>query len=528
MRRHLTLAPRHIRTLTQILPLVEMSGDQATWRAVIAKLETVGVDHPAAILTLAVSLYRAGDTDCHARITRFYRDIFQRLLRGDPALTIDGGVLHMLLQFLWHGRVDGAIAMLWAMEKAPDKDLSESANILAAGVVTMASARHSADRGSWEAARSPGKRRVAIAIPVWGDAFVDLWCDLGLASLLAPRNRAFLERFDVQVHVHTTPPSWERLNRDQRFQRLSTLVTPVFFDLSILFNSGAPGAAYSGMLIAHWTTMTIARMEGADAVLLVTDYVFSDGYFDYLGDIVEHRTRDAAFGMDLWLGEASIPRIRAGAGPDGDISLTATEIVDMFRHGRSDRVTTYGLSRKNSSVPSDTTRPYALLEDGGVEARSLQPQLLYVSSELLKRMWTARFPATDNGLADAALATLGDTSRMEMLVDVDRMAVATMETDDEDRAARGIFPLREPVDDVVEGMRRVVVRNGFATPGRHWAFGHSLVVRPDGDAPSSSPSILEEVHAALDPIGNDTEQRFFEEVAKPAFEAFLAALPKGK
>jgi hypothetical protein len=154
-----------------------------------------------------------------------------------------------------------------------------------------------------------------------------------------------------------------------------------------------------------------------------------------------------------------------------------------------------------------------LVHDNGYELRTIQPQLLYASAELLQRIWVSSLSATDNGFADWALMALGDTSRMGILTDPQEFVCATVEIDEEARAALGHYPQRLKTDNIAGELIAQFGRGQLLSKARFWALHQKLII---GDCPDTS--IIDEVVGLLPEASIDFEQEFARRVEIPAFD----------
>ncbi|MEP6149136.1 MAG: hypothetical protein ABJ201_17095, partial [Nisaea sp.] len=151
----------------------------------------------------------------------------------------------------------------------------------------------------------------------------------------------------------------------------------------------------------------------------------------------------------------------------------------------------------------------------------LQPQLIYVCSNMLKNLWVPRLSATDNGFADAALAVLGDFERMEMLVQPDLFGCSVIEGAEEDRIASGQIPSRVPVKETIANDLLNLIRGaGLLSPARVWSFRQPMLVLGDGEVTSAGTLLIDQLAAQLPDQGRYGPPDMMAEHGGQAFERF--------
>ncbi|MEQ8334033.1 hypothetical protein [Nisaea sp.] len=190
----------------------------------------------------------------------------------------------------------------------------------------------------------------------------------------------------------------------------------------------------------------------------------------------------------------------------------------LFLNNLSSLVTAYAVADGTSTVPSDPSRLNVLGEQG-VEIRTMQPQILYASRDLLKNLLSLNFSATDNGFADSALATGIRTERMLVLNDIRNFICSTIEFNEEERVSSAYFPKRIVTDTPTEELISQILRSDFLTPARIWALNKPLYVGNH----SGTPSFLDVLAERLDKVPENLDHHFCRYVVLPALQQHNAA-----
>ena len=134
---------------------------------------------------------------------------------------------------------------------------------------------------------TPAREQIPFnyGIPVWGKAYVDKLCRIGIPSLLSPRNIPAMPNNDVSVFTIITTPDDAKLIRSAPiFRLLERHIQVAFLDLPAdgKLPDGASsadwdrGRKYSLLMIAH--SMVADQMMGRGcAVFLGPDAIYTDG-----------------------------------------------------------------------------------------------------------------------------------------------------------------------------------------------------------------------------------------------------------
>jgi hypothetical protein len=165
--------------------------------------------------------------------------------------------------------------------------------------------------------------KLHFATAVWGEAFVDLFCETALPSQLSDGNLGALEARDLGLYVlYTREIDLPRLEASLAFRSLRALM-PVEVRL-IAEADGAPLNAlpadpYHLMSLCHEDALEKASAEGAGCVLLVADAVLGEGSIrsiqekakDGAGLVLVAGLRSVKEDFRNWL--AGLPRSGEGA-----------------------------------------------------------------------------------------------------------------------------------------------------------------------------------------------------------------------
>lgn len=358
------------------------------------------------------------------------------------------------------------------------------------------------------------KDRLIISVPVWGKVHVDLWLQCGLQNLLDEANAPLFQNRHVTVQIFTTAENWSFLSRSPLFAALVKRAEVSFFDLAQLLESDARDRNYLAMTVAHWTSLVLGRRDNSDVVVLVADYIFGRGSLGYLGKLIEDRTHDVMYSVDLPIGERAWKHLSNPEQFRNGPGLAEAEALEkLFLDNLSHRVIAYAVDDGSGTVPSDPSR-LNVIGKRGVEIRTMQPQLLYASKELLQNLLPLTFAATDNGFADCAVASGIGADRMMILNDIPDFICATIEFNEEDRVNNAYFPKRIDSADPVGELLSQVLRSRFLTPARIWALKKPLYV----GMRRGEKSLLDVLAERLDTVPENLDHQFCRDVVLPALQ----------
>lgn len=457
--------------------------------------------------SLARGVFREGRTeDARQCMLQIYSELDDNDAPDGALITGDNALFDYLMHLLHAGHFTEVFQRIQAV-----KTINAESNLQ---FFTLAHVARVASAPIMPPPLAPnGTSRLYVSVPVWGSGHTKLWSEAGLPSLVDELTAPLFENFDVTVHIFTTSASRERIETLAAMARLKNLAHVVFLDFDPLMESGHRSRNYLGMLVAHWATMMLGRRDGAGALVLVADYIFGRESLGNLGRILVGDQFDALYSEDLWIAEKGwdvlVDQARYPGGPS---TAPMADLVDLFRTHTSSRIKFQEIGCGQGSIPSDPARMF-LVHDNGYELRTIQPQLLYASAELLQRIWVSSLSATDNGFADWALMALGDTSRMGILTDPQEFVCATVEIDEEARAALGHYPQRLKTDNIAGELIAQFGRGQLLSKARFWALHQKLII---GDCPDTS--IIDEVVGLLPEASIDFEQEFARRVGIPAFD----------
>ena len=127
-------------------------------------------------------------------------------------------------------------------------------------------------------------RPVYLIIVMWGKQFRRLFCDLTVASLLAPGNAPAIEnKKDSRLLICTSREDWHALHKDARFIELSKLVKPQFVDIGDRYVYWK----YHKMGRGHKLLTEMTHQAGAIGIHLNPDSLYPDGCIETAQDMVK-------------------------------------------------------------------------------------------------------------------------------------------------------------------------------------------------------------------------------------------------
>ncbi|MEP5689244.1 hypothetical protein [Nisaea sp.] len=479
-------------------------------------LEPMASRAPAVRLALALDHASAGDRKGAARhLDLFFSRTHERLHESRPDLLRDSGFVGFLIFHLLRGHVD---EVLDYMERSQDLELAHPVvdlELFKVRHVASAVRQYRECPIAWKS-----EKRLLVSVLVWGEEFSDIWLKYGLSSLLSEENKRLWDSRETVFQFVSTPETLNYLRRQPMFAKLEALYRISLIDITPVLTAGISHTNYIAMLIAQWVPMCIGATENADCISLGADSFFSKAAFSYIAQRLEEDKTDVFYTLDYPISASAVPEIESWRGSDGVLDIPEHELGQFFLENMSSRVEPYCIDPADSTMPSDPSRVYSRLQHG-VLMRSLQPQLIYVCSNMLKNLWVPRLSATDNGFADAALAVLGDFERMEMLVQPDLFGCSVIEGAEEDRIASGQIPSRVPVKETIANDLLNLIRGaGLLSPARVWSFRQPMLVLGDGEVTSAGTLLIDQLAAQLPDQGRYGPPDMMAEHGGQAFERF--------
>ncbi len=432
----------------------------------------------------------------------------------------DGGMVDFLYYLMFRGEADLCRHYVPRVNPSAGGNVEAAQRLLELRLVLQMVDAYRADAHIWQS----GPRRI-VSVPVWGAEYVDMWLKYGLASLFGEQNRDYWREGETVFQIFSTPEDWARLQSAPLFQQLGQQFVAKFIDVTPVLEAGMASESYKALLLSHWTSIFIARDEDADFMGLVADYIFADGSLSTLADLFEDKGKHSAFTVDFWVAMAGTGSYDLARSNDGTLSVSMREMLDIFCSHTSSRIHFNEAGPELDSIPSDPSRIYSRIPNG-MRIDNLQPQLFYARPEVLRNLWSMRFPMTDNGLVDMIRAASDSFDDMEMLVDGDLFGCTVLDFDEEHRAATGYYPSRMNSTDPVQDLAAQISRSHLWSRGREWALQHPLYVTNDAKPPQSAVAdeFMERVSLRLRnpaPIQSIDRMR---DISLPILDAFLAEI----
>ena len=124
------------------------------------------------------------------------------------------------------------------------------------------------------------KPRFLISFVLWGDWYVDVFVNLCLPALLAPRNLPKLrEDYEIYVYIFTTNYNAKLIEGTGSFKRLAAMA-PTIFKLK---RTVSLRDKFRFHHIAWQFSFNAALEEGGVCAFLPPDLVWSDGSLEHVG-----------------------------------------------------------------------------------------------------------------------------------------------------------------------------------------------------------------------------------------------------
>jgi hypothetical protein len=175
---------------------------------------------------------------------------------------------------------------------------------------------------------APGRKKVALVCTVWGEKFVELFCEQCLPTLLAPANLPWASSvYDITFAIYTKTADIARVCAHENFKEVSQCATIKFVALEDL-----PARATTG----HWIQWQHAISSLHDFwafVLIIPDCVYANSLLSKVlhclasNDFVYYSLPQVCL-------EQIVPRLRelrgARNGGGSTLDLSERQIVELF------------------------------------------------------------------------------------------------------------------------------------------------------------------------------------------------------
>jgi len=495
--------------------------DRATAGPVAKRAGDLLAFHPDAQLDLARKAYEAGDVpEAEAVVLGRYFANCDRLLRaGDRRLEFGEGLASFLRMTLFEGRVDLLQQFVDCAGAGFDGTGRASAEAQKMRYVLRALADYRREAPGWN-----GDRRLVVSVPVWGEKVGRFWLEQSLPAMMAPGNRGLWDRAETLFVITTTPATRRMFEQDPAFRKLMGGYAHVFIDISTVLEEWVMEANYIALVCSQWVSLVISMLEAADCFQLCADHVFAERSLGHIAGLLDRGGTDLLCTVDLPVSVSAMPLLDRFRGADGTLDIPEEELARIFLDHPSARVLHYLVDPEDRSLPSDPSRLNARLE-GGLQLRSTQPQLAYVTAPVLDTLWVPFMGATDNGAVDWALESGVGAERMAMLNDPGDFVCGVVEFDDRERAEAGYFSARIKFDgSVAHRLKAILGQQDYFTAGRQWSFSRPVSVRRPGAAGTSPAAALLDEVARMVPVAppNGLTQ-MLSALGRPAFRRYLEA-----
>ncbi len=174
---------------------------------------------------------------------------------------------------------------------------------------------------------SGAKKRIALACTVWGEKFLEIFCDYCLASLTAPSNLPWASTaYDITFLIYTREADVGYLQAHENFRQLAKLVDVQFFYLEKF-----PSAARSGHWI-QWQHAVLRAGNFSAFVLVIPDCVYANSLLRKVLGALE--TNDIIYySLPQVCLELILPRLRRErmqAQSFSTLDLTETQIISLL------------------------------------------------------------------------------------------------------------------------------------------------------------------------------------------------------
>lgn len=167
-------------------------------------------------------------------------------------------------------------------------------------------------------------------IPIWGEPYIRRFAELGLRSLLAPRNLPSLsEHHSVAVTMLTTREGRDHCGHFPGFARLASIADISFVEIDDLL--GTYGRNYSVILTrAYNRAMALSPdLVGRNFMFLVGDQVFADGALETIARAMQAGA-DACLACTPRIEAEVAERVLAEKGTPVELTLPNRELMELL------------------------------------------------------------------------------------------------------------------------------------------------------------------------------------------------------
>jgi hypothetical protein len=172
-----------------------------------------------------------------------------------------------------------------------------------------------------------GKKSIALACTVWGEKFLEIFCDYCLASLMAPTNLPWASTaYDITLLIYTREADVAYLQAHENFRQVAKLV-----DVQLVYLEKFPPAARRGHWI-QWQHAVLRTRNFSAFVLVIPDCVYANSLLRKVLGALE--TNDFIYySLPQVCLEPILPRLRnerTQAQSFSIIDLAETQIISLF------------------------------------------------------------------------------------------------------------------------------------------------------------------------------------------------------
>jgi hypothetical protein len=361
------------------------------------------------------------------------------------------------------------------------------------------------------------RSRILCALPLWGEPFLEIWENAALPAFLDQSASPLFADRDVEFHVYTCSVDRERLMAMPDMHRLARRASIRFFNLdTVLIRDGK--RSYSAMNLAHWATMTMARMTGSGMLPLFGDALYGNGSLGELDAAIRSEKHDVVYtiytNIDQEFWQITQKKNVSSSRMD---CLSCDELSSAYLKYPSKRDYSWVVDTINKVVPVNATQ-LKVVEPGCSERRTTWLQPVFLSAKALQSIWWRDPICLDLCVPQCAWAAYGSGDRNLVITDANRFLLATIDfrhglTRDDDSTM--------PADDVIKQLLDNLAARDLATSANRWALSHALVVG-ERSGPSPLKSLVDEfpTHRTKGALGSERYARFIHDVLLPAFNQY--------
>ena len=323
--------------------------------------------------------------------------------------------------------------------------------------------------------RAGERRKLIIALTVWGDRYVHFMTNYFFPSILSANNVPLLSTIrDVQVDLYTTPQHVDAIRSAPSYQALSRFAKIDIIEFSERIIKSAeysrnPNLRYMIYGGFHHAAIEHARSIRADIICIAPDGVHSDGSFTNYARFVDKGYKAVLFTSTRCQAETILPIFDRMRDPTSQsLTLPPRELVAIGAQNIHHDFQRYLMVKENRHVPEILTL-MLFPQPHGFYMRCLHIHPIIVAAEALERPIAFDYGTVDSTFMTRMFPDPADWQSIKVIDDSDD----GMMMDLTDAFAMQTYPER------AFALQHLIDQLPHFKSNHFWNFGHRIDYHSD-------------------------------------------------